>query len=141
MRNFFSGHFSAAILPVVVFDLFYQLYLYVYYRYTEDVPLENKNFGYVLAVVLLVTRLVNLSSLPKTETGAALLTWTRIGSNLLVLLVSWLAIGNIMGIMELLAPFRENMVLHIFLLFTLSLVIVRELLWKADPPGQTDTPS
>ncbi len=141
MRNSFFGRFLAAILPVVVFGLFYPLYLYVYYRYTEDVPEENKNYGYVLAVILLITRLVNLCSLTKTEEAAALLTWTRIGLNLLVLLVSWLVIGNLIALMELLAPFRDNMILHIFLLFAISLVIVRELFWQADPPGPTDAPS
>ncbi|UOQ68984.1 hypothetical protein [Hymenobacter volaticus] len=128
MKSFFT-----AILPVVVFVLLYQPYLYFYYRSHEHLPELYQNWGYVLAIVLLVTRLVNLACLKQREGYADLLTANRIGCNLFVLLVAWLVLGNVRALLELFRPYSESMILHILSLFLVSLVGVREVLCPTKP--------
>lgn len=130
--------FLTAILPVVVFLLLYQPYLYLYYRYNKLVPELYQNWGYILAVVLLVTRLVNLARLQQREDYAALLTAARIRYNMLILLVAWLLMGNVYALLALFRPFSESMILHILSLFLVSLVGVREVLCRTKSSSPPD---
>ncbi|MDF7815699.1 hypothetical protein [Hymenobacter sp. YC55] len=125
--------FLTAILPVVVFILLYQPYIYLYYRSHEHLPELYQNWGYILAVVLLITRLVNLACLKQRKGYADLLTANRIGYNLLVLLVAWLVLGNVHALFELFRPYSESMILHILTLLLVSLVGVREVLCPTKP--------
>ncbi|GAA3968229.1 hypothetical protein [Hymenobacter antarcticus] len=113
----------AAYLPVVVFLPIYVFYLDIYYTYVEDVPLENKNFGFVLLAVLFIVRSINLSKLPKSNSYMDLYNLNKVFFNMVCLLASWLLIGNIMALMELIAPFRDNMIVHIFIIFFVSFIL------------------
>ena len=118
----------AALLPVTFFAFLYPIYFSLFYRYTPSIPLVFRNWGYLLGFVLLVTRMVNWRSTTNKDDYMALLTWSRIGSNMLILVGAWLLVGNIRAFFELLRPFRENLILHILLLLLLCLIGARELL-------------
>lgn len=130
MNNPFFLRIRAALLPVVFFAVLYPVYLHFFYRYTPHMPRMYQNWGYLLGAVLLVTRVVNLWSLPPQDDHRQLLAWSLIGYNLLILLAIWLLMGNLMALAQLIRPFRENMVLHIFILLLLSLGAAAELLWS-----------
>lgn len=119
----------AALLPVLFFALLYPVYLHFFYQYQPHLPRIYQNWGYLLGAVLLATRLVNLWTLPPQADHRGLLAWSLIGYNLLLVLGAWLLISNVLAIAQLLRPFGENMVLHIFLLLLLSLGSAAELLW------------
>ena len=128
MKKSFFLRLLAAVLPVALFAVVYPIYFSLFYRHTPSMPLTFQKWGYALLVVLFVTRAVNFRS--STDQGGymALLTWPRIVYNLLVVVVAWLLLGNIRALFELLRPFRENLILHILLLFMLCLVGARELM-------------
>jgi hypothetical protein len=123
----------AALLPVVFFAFLYPVYLHFFYQYQPHLPRIYQNWGYLLGAVLLATRVVNLRSLPAHVDHRGLLAWSLIGYNLLLVLGAWLLLGNVRALAQLLRPFGENMILHIFLLMLLSLGSAAELLWAADP--------
>jgi len=117
----------AALLPVGFFALLYPLYLYFFYRYTPATPPIFQSWGYGLGGFFLLMRLVNLGA-ARQEAAKTLLSWSLVGYNLLILLVVWLAAGTLWAFVEFFAPFRENMIVHIFLLFLLSLASSRQVL-------------
>ncbi|WP_460586558.1 hypothetical protein [Hymenobacter arcticus] len=119
----------AALLPVVFFALLYSVYLHFFYQYQPHMPRIYQNWGYLLGAVLLVTRVINLRSLPSQVDHRGLLAWSLIGYNLLIVLGVWLLLGNVIAIAQLIRPFGENMIVHIFLLMLLSLGAAAELLW------------
>lgn len=119
----------AALLPVVFFALLYSVYLHFFYQYQPRMPRIYQNWGYLLGAVLLVTRVINLRSLPSQVDHRGLLAWSLIGYNLLIVLGVWLLLGNVIAIAQLIRPFGENMIVHIFLLMLLSLGTAAELLW------------
>lgn len=129
MKNTRASRLIATALPLLIFYAAYRVYLYLFYCYTENVPLGNKNYGYVLLLVLVVTRLFNFINLSEHQNYHALLSWRSIGYNMPILVVGWLVVGNIIALMEMFAPFRENMIAHILLLFFLSLLSAREILF------------
>ena len=128
----------AALLPLAFFALLYPVYLYFLYWSHPDMPKEERNWGYVMGAVLLITRVINLLSLPKQKDHRALLGWSLIGYNLLIVLGAWLLVGNVMAFAALLQPFGENVTLHILLLLLLSLGLSAELLWSPAPETATE---
>jgi hypothetical protein len=128
MNKPFFLRLLAALLPVALFAFLYPIYLSLFYRYTPETPHTFQNWGYVLGTVIFVTRVVNFGSSTAQDPCMALLTWSRIGYNLLVVVVAWLLLGNIRALFEFIRPFRQNLILHILLLFALCLVGARELM-------------
>ena len=129
MKNSYLAKVTAFILPLLLFWLLYLLYLHFYYLHNPDTPSIYKNWGYLLWFILLVTRLINFLSLSKAEDYSALLTWQRIGYNMLVLVVGWVVVGNVRALAEMIRPFQDAMIDHIFLLFFLTLSCTRLLLF------------
>lgn len=121
----------AALLPIVFFALLYPLYLHYFYQYHPHMPHTYQNWGYLLGAVLLAVRAINLWFLPPQADYRGLLAWSLIGYNLLSVLGVWLLLGNVMAIAQLIRPFGENMLVHIFLLMLLCLGSAAELLWNA----------
>jgi hypothetical protein len=140
MNKPFFLRVRAALLPVVFFALLYPVYLHFFYQYQPRTPHIYQNWGYLLGGVLLATRLVNLRSLPPQADHRELLAWSLIGYNLLLVLGAWLLLGNVLAMAQLLRPFRENMVVHIFLLLLLSLGSAAELLWADGPKTSSQSP-
>jgi hypothetical protein len=128
MNNRYLAKVIAFILPLLLFWIPYLLYLHFHYLLNPHTPSIYKNWGHLLWFVLLVTRFINFLSLSKVEDYSALLTWRRIGYNMLVLVLGWVVVGNIRALAEMIRPFQHAMIDHLFLLFFFTLACARLLL-------------
>jgi hypothetical protein len=114
-------------LPSSCFYLLYAVYLHYFYKYTPHTPLIYKNWGYVLAVILVVIQFIRASSINAKHKHSFVISNKIIALNMLLLLLSWLVLGNVASIALIIRDFRYAMIDHIFIIFIISLFLSKLL--------------
>jgi hypothetical protein len=114
-------------LPSSCFYLLYAVYLHYFYKYTPYTPLIYKNWGYVLATILVVIQFVRASFISAKHKHFFVISNKIIAQNMLLLLLSWLVLGNVASIALIIRDFRYAMIDHIFIIFIISLFLSKLL--------------